>query len=52
MAPSGGYARIKHQLRGHALAQMADAIAAGDPLHGKWLLAETPAAAARVLREG
>jgi enoyl-CoA hydratase len=52
MAPSGGYGRIKHQLRGHALAQMADAIAAGDPLHGKWLLAETPAAAARVLREG
>ncbi len=52
MAPTEGYARIKHQLRGHALAQMADAIAAGDPLHGKWLLAETQAAAARVLREG
>jgi enoyl-CoA hydratase len=52
MAPTGGYARIKHQLRRRALAEMADAIAAGDPLHGKWLLAETPAAAARVLREG
>ena len=52
MAPTEGYARIKHQLRGHALALMADAIAAGDPLHDKWLLAETQAAAARVLREG
>lgn len=52
LAPSEGYGRIKHQLRGHALEQMADAIVAGDPLHGKWLLAETQAAAARVLREG
>ncbi len=52
MAPSEGYSRIKHQLRGHALAQMADAIAAGDPQHDNWLFAATQAAAARVLREG
>jgi enoyl-CoA hydratase len=52
MAPTEGYGRIKRQLRGQALAQMAEAIAAGDPLHDNWLFAETQAAAARVLREG
>jgi enoyl-CoA hydratase len=51
-APSEGYGRIKRQLRGQALAQMAEAIAAGDPLRDNWLFAETQAAAARVLREG
>ena len=52
MAPAEGYRRIKHQLRRHALAQMAEAIAAGDPLHDNWLFAETQAAATRVLRQG
>jgi enoyl-CoA hydratase len=52
MAPTEGYRRIKHQLRGRALAQMADAIAARDPLHDDWLFTDTKAAAARVLREG
>jgi enoyl-CoA hydratase len=49
-APAEGYGRIKRQLRGRALAQMADAIRAGDPLRDNWLFAETQAAAARVLR--
>jgi len=52
MAPAEGYGRIKRQLRGRALAEMAEAIAAGDPLRDNWLFAETQAAAARVLREG
>jgi enoyl-CoA hydratase len=52
MAPTEGYGRIKHQLRGQALAEMAEAIAAGDPLHDNWLFAETQAAAAHVLRGG
>jgi enoyl-CoA hydratase len=51
-APAEGYARIKRQLRQTALAQMSEAIAGGDPLHDKWLLAETQSAAARLLREG
>ena len=51
MAPTEGYGRIKHQLRGHALAQMSEAITAGDPLHDNWLFEETQAAAARVLRQ-
>jgi len=51
-APTEGYGRIKRQLRGQALAEMAEAIAAGDPLRDNWLFAETQAAAARVLREG
>lgn len=52
MAPAEGYGRIKRQLRGRALAQMAEAITAGDPLRDNWLFAETQAAAARVLRHG
>jgi enoyl-CoA hydratase len=52
MAPAEGYARIKRQLRGRALAEMAEAIAAGDPLRDNWLFAETQAAATRVLRQG
>jgi enoyl-CoA hydratase len=51
MAPAEGYGRIKHQPRVRALAEMAQAIAAGDPLRENWLFAETQAAAARVLRE-
>ena len=52
MAPAEGYGRIKRQLRGRALAEMAEAIAAGDPLRDNWLFAETQAAAARVLGRG
>jgi enoyl-CoA hydratase/carnithine racemase len=49
-APRDSYGRIKRQLRQRMLAEIEQAQAAGDPLHGNWIGRETAVAAARVLR--
>jgi enoyl-CoA hydratase/carnithine racemase len=48
--PHEGYARIKRQLRGEAVARIEDAVARGtDPLLEEWLTGETAAASRAVL---
>lgn len=48
--PRGAYARIKQQLRGRALARIAEVIASGaDPVLDGWITSEAAPAAARVL---
>lgn len=50
--PRQAFARIKGQLRGQALAQIARALAEGDPLVGAWISEEAQTAAAAMLARG